>query len=169
MNFLKLFLAVAACLLMSACDSGECGGGQCDEPEAAEPGSVEVVVNFLLMPDKSAFQPMWVSGRHFRAGTNEADVKPVKCVSSPINDAQMLKCSLGNIPTSSDIRFMVNIPMSDGDNLPACATTNPNECVGIVKVTLTGQSFVPPVSLVEDKAFKQGVAYKVLVPTPHAL
>ncbi len=165
MNFGKRFLAVlAGCLALPACDSGESES----DGQTVLIKDVEVVVNFQLAPDKEAYQPMWVSGRSFDAGT-EANPKPIKCVRSPVNDSRSLRCSLGSLRTSSEIRFMVNIPMENGDSLPACSSTDSNQCSGVVKVTLTGLDFAPPVSLIQDDGFKAGIAYRVLIPDTRTL
>ena len=165
--FLLSFVVLCAA---SACSSGEEYCQECQDAGAANADHLNLVVDFKLNPGQTALTGLYVYGRYFLSGHDtEAERKPFKCQTFQVQDATRLTCSVGDLPFSQEVRFMVNVPQPDGSVVPACKALD--DCIGQFLVTSPDQPAfhgdASNLTLVQDPLFVGGVAIKMYVPRPN--
>lgn len=171
MRSVALFLTglVVMCLTQ-ACGSGESYCAECEVAGTTDPDHLELVVDFKLNPGQTALSAMYVYGRYFPSGHDiESERKPFRCQTFQVADTLRLTCSVGTLPYSQEVRFMVAVPQPDGSVAPACTTMD--SCIGQFLVYSPDQPMfhgdATNLTLVQDPLFAGGIAIKMYVPRPN--
>jgi hypothetical protein len=156
----------------SACDGGEetdcaCTDGVCACPVDHGLDKVEVFVTYAMNEGQEATKPGLEVKGTFQLQFEDVEPQPVSCQTKLKDTKADLQCSLGMLPVTGEINFMVMVPDAEGDPRPACQTKLRQDCRGILQVEMfrNGQGTVIDNMLVVHPDFPPGyVAYRVRLP-----
>jgi hypothetical protein len=174
----RLEIVLLSCIIflpgigITACDGGEstecsCVDGICSCPADHGLDKVEVFVTYVLNEGKEATKPGLEVKGSFQLQFEDVEPQLVSCQTKLKDTPSDLQCSLGMLPVTGELNFMVIIPEVEGDPTPACPTKLRQDCRGILQVEMfkNGQGTLLENMLVVHPDFPPGyVAYRVRIP-----
>ena len=174
----RLEVALLSCIIFlpglgtTACDGGEetdcsCVDEVCSCPIDHGLDKVEVFVTYAMHEGKEAAKPGLEVKGSFQLQFEDVEPEPVSCRTKLKDTEADLQCSLGMLPVTGELNFMVMVPDTEGDPGPACQTKLRQDCRGILQVEMfkNGQGALLENMLVVHPDFPPGyVAYRVRIP-----
>ncbi|GEM_PF-1324241 len=155
-----------------ACNGDEktdcsCINGICTCPADYGLDKVEVFVTYAMFEGKEAIKPGLEVKGSFQLQFEDMEPQPVSCKTKLKDTKADLQCSLGMLPLTSEINFMIMVPSTEGDFTPACQTKFRQDCQGILQVEMfrNGQGNILDNTLVIHPDFPpEYIAYRVRLP-----
>lgn len=159
-------------LSITACDGGEetdcsCVNDICSCPVDHGLDKVEVFVTYAMHEGKEAAKPGLEVKGTFQLQFEGVEPEPVSCRTKLKDTEADLQCSLGMLPVTGELNFMVMIPEAEGDPAPACQTKLRENCRGTLQVEMfrDGKGTILENMLVVHPDYPPGyVAYRVRIP-----